>query len=150
MRRNFVQIPLFSAAFLLVGCVNTPPNSPTAPVGPSPGHLTPLPESQDGIARARLGERVYVDGPYVTPLAVLEDSRCPSDPGVRCVWAGQVRLSIRVELGSGPRDHEITTREHIHIADGNLQLVEVTPPRTQNGPNTPQDYVFGFRFMGGL
>ena len=31
----------------------------------------------DGIARAGLNQRVYVDGPYVTPLAVVEDSRCP-------------------------------------------------------------------------
>ena len=45
---------------------------------------------QDRIARAGLNERVYVDGPYVTPLAVIEDSRCPTD--AQCIWAGRTRL----------------------------------------------------------
>src|SRR5699024_2605974 len=44
----------------------------------------PPPAPTDGIARAALGERVYVDGPRVTPLQVLEDSRCPMN--ARCVW----------------------------------------------------------------
>ena len=143
------RIPAIVSAFVLMplsvtlsACVDGAARHPMSTPAPPPA-------PEDGIASARLGQRVYVDGPGVTPLAVLEDSRCPTDPGVRCVWAGQVRLSIKVELGSGQRDHEITTRTPLHIADGNLQLVEVTPSRTQNGPQTPQDYTFGFRFMGG-
>ena len=50
----------------------------------------PLPPT----VQARLGETGTV-GPYrVTPVSVLEDTRCPAR--VTCVWAGQVRLSVRV------------------------------------------------------
>ena len=34
----------------------------------------------------------------ITPIAVIEDSRCPSD--VQCVWAGRVRVMFRVKIGN--------------------------------------------------
>lgn len=102
---------------------------------------------QDGISRARLGEKVFVDGPYVTPVALLEDSRCPEK--VQCVWAGRVRIKAKIHLGSGVQEHELTLGTPIHVADGNIELVEVTPPRNNEAAITLRDYRFGFRFMGG-
>lgn len=108
-----------------------------------------MPDSpRDGIARARLVERVYVDGPVVTPLEVLEDSRCPS--GVQCVWAGQLRLKVRVHLGARDELHELTLGKPVHVADGNLELVEALPQPVVSKPIKPASYRFGFRFMGGL
>lgn len=110
---------------------------------------TTPPEPQDGIARAGLDERVYVDGPWVTPLKVLEDSRCPKN--VRCVWAGRVRLSVRVDLGARSEMREIASDAPIQVADGQLALVEVQPDRMAGDqPGTPRPYKFGFRFAGGL
>ena len=102
----------------------------------------------DGIVRAALGQRVYVDGPYVTPLAILEDSRCPVS--VQCVWAGRVRLSVKIDLGSHSETREIATQEPIPVADGKLTLVEVRPARKTPGTVPPQDYRFGFAFAGGI
>ncbi|MCJ2186447.1 hypothetical protein [Novosphingobium beihaiensis] len=103
------------------------------------------------LAYAALGQTVQVDGPQVTPLKVLEDSRCPAN--ARCVWAGQVRLRIRVRTGSGHRDMEIISGKPVHIADGTLELAQVRPDKLTNrndGAIKPGDYRFGFRFMGGL
>jgi len=103
----------------------------------------------DGIARAGLNERAYVDGPYVTPLAVLEDSRCPMN--ARCVWAGRVRLSVRIDLGSRSETREIATDAPIQVADGQLALVEVQPDRMAGEqPRGQKPYRFGFTFAGGL
>ena len=102
----------------------------------------------DGITRAHLGETVVVDGPRVTPLKVLEDSRCPT--GVQCVWAGQVRLSVRIDLGSGSETREITSGKPERAADGTLDLVEVLPEKKAGLPIYPEDYRFGFKFAGGL
>lgn len=108
-----------------------------------------VPPATDGVARARLGQTVTVDGPRVTPLAVLEDSRCPIN--ARCVWAGQVRLSVRIDLGNRSEQRELTTGKPLPVADGTLELVEVTPDRIAGGEPFPQrDYRFGFRFMGGI
>lgn len=112
----------------------------------SPG---PSPEPADGIAHAGLNERAYVDGPYVTPLEVIEDSRCPMN--ARCVWAGRTRLSVKIDLGSRSEVREIASDAPLPIADGMLSLVEVRPDRiagTQSQP--PQPYRFGFTFTGGI
>src|SRR3546814_14872369 len=45
-----------------------------------------------------LGERQQVWRDLaVTPLAVIEDSRCPRD--VQCVWQGRVMLRAQLDLG---------------------------------------------------
>ena len=122
---------VLAAALALAACVTTP--APPA----------------DGIARAGLDERVYVDGPYVTPLEVLEDSRCPIN--ARCVWAGRTRLSVRIDLGSRSEIREIGSDAPLPVADGTLSLVEVQPDRLageQSKPPAP--YRFGFTFAGGL
>ena len=120
----------------LAGCAAS--TLPARPDNPN----TPL------LAYAGLGETVYVDGPSVTPLEVLEDSRCPE--GVACVWAGRVRIKVRIHLGAGDRSQELTLGKPIQIADGSLELVQVGPARAQGAPIAPKDYSFGFRFMGGL
>jgi len=106
------------------------------------------PQPQDNIARAALGERVYVDGPHVTPLEVLEDSRCPIN--ARCVWAGRVRVSVKIDLGSGSANYIIGNDEPIRIADGHLSLEEVQPSLKAGEKAAPGDYRFGFTFAGGL
>jgi hypothetical protein len=70
----------------------------------------------------------------------------------RCVWAGQVRLKVRVHLGAGDRELELTSHKPAPVADGTLELVEVRPDRVAGEGRTldPKDYRFGFRFMGGL
>jgi hypothetical protein len=106
-------------------------------------------EPSDGIARAGLGERVYVDGPYVTPLEVLEDSRCPMN--ARCVWAGRTRLTVKIDLGSRSETREISSEQPIQVADGQLSLVEVQPDLMAGEQPTPQKpYRFGFTFAGGI
>jgi len=108
---------------------------------------TPAPEAQrDGIARAGLNQRVYVDGPYVTPLSVVEDSRCPV--GVSCVSAGRTRVMVRVDLGSRSEFLELCSDKPLQVADGQLALVEVTPARSPDMP--PGAYRFGMRFAGSL
>jgi hypothetical protein len=118
------------AALMLAGCATAP-----APEDPA-----------DGIARAGLNQRVYVDGPYVTPLRVVEDSRCPA--GVQCVSAGRTRVMVRIDLGSRSEFLELCSDKPLQVADGALSLVEVTPARAAD--IRPGAYRFGMRFAGGL
>ena len=105
-----------------------------------------LAPSTDGIARAGLNERIYVDGPYVTPLAVVEDSRCPV--GVQCVSAGRTRVMVRIDLGSRSEYRELCSDKPLQVADGTLSLVEVAPAPAARAQ--PSAYRFGMRFAGGL
>ena len=105
----------------------------------------PAPDA-DGITRAGLNQRVYVDGPYVTPLAVVEDSRCPA--GVQCVSAGRTRVMVRIDLGSRSEYRELCSDTPLQVADGTLSLVEVLPAAAAG--TRPGAYRFGMRFAGGL
>lgn len=93
-------------------------------------------------------QTAYVDGPTVTPLDLLEDSRCPKQ--VECVWAGQVRIKARVAGGSWSKEMELTSGKPVQVADGALTLVEVTPEKSQNIETAQSGYRFTFRFQGGL
>lgn len=102
----------------------------------------------DGITRLRLGETASVDGPKVTPLRVVSDSRCPSN--VQCVWAGELRVEVKVAIGSGATTRELVLGQPEAVADGKLELVEGLPYPRHGEPIYPEDYRFGFTFQGGL
>ena len=128
-----MRILLALAPFALAACATAP--------GPGP--------DADGIARAGLNRRVYVDGLYVTPIAVVEDSRCPL--GARCVSAGRTRVLVRIDLGSGYEIRELCSDAPLQVADGTLSLVEVEPGLVAGEqPGRDNPYRFGFRFAGGI
>lgn len=118
------------AALALPGCAATATN-PQPPSGP-----------------ARLGQTVFVDGPHVTPLKVIEDSRCPMN--ARCVWAGRVVLRVKVTGGAWQRTIDLTMGEPMQVADGGLTLVSVTPDKRTDVAIKPRDYRFAFTFQGGF
>jgi hypothetical protein len=91
---------------------------------------------------------VDLGGPKVTVLKVLEDSRCPME--ARCVWAGQVRTQVRIELGSGTSVKELISNQPLPVADGSLELLGVMPPRSTQTTIKPRDYRFALKFSGGL
>jgi len=126
----------------------TPPYTP-AQSYPPPSEL-PVATPEPSLTYAALGQTVTVGGPRITPLAVLEDSRCPMN--ARCVWGGQVRLRVRIDSGRGG-EVEVTSGKPVTVADGTLELVEVQPDKVAGGDNhgtvAQSAYRFGFRFMGG-
>lgn len=123
---------------------------PTDFYTPQPPAASPPSAPYDGppLAYTRIGETIYVDGPKVTPLALLEDSRCAQ--GTQCVWAGRLRVRVRVHLGSGPREIDMTLGQPVQVADGQLDLLDALPHPVGGKKPAPLAYQFGFRFMGGL
>lgn len=119
------------AALTLAGCATTPSPSQVRHEGP-----------------AALGQATYVDGPIVTPLQVIEDSRCPEN--ARCVWAGRVVLKVRVAGGSSVTERNLILGEPSPFLDGRLTLSSVTPEKNTGRALTPRDYRFVFEFQGGL
>lgn len=125
------MLPLAALLTLMTGCVTM---SETVSAG--------------GYAYTRIGREILVDGPKVTPLAVLEDSRCPEN--ARCVWAGRVRINARIVTGRGAEEREMILGQPISVADGPFLLGDVQPGRkTTEAAVSPGDYRFGFRFDGG-
>ena len=97
---------------------------------------------------ARIGQTVRVGGPTVRPIAIVEDSRCPTD--VVCVWAGRVIVRVEVGTGQGRQEMQIEQGKPVRVADGMLTLRDVTPGHRHTQPLKPGDYRFTFEFAGGL
>ncbi len=121
----------FPAALALSACATT--------AGP------PLPDGSN----VALGQKAYVDGPIVEPVALIEDSRCPMN--AHCVWAGRVRVQMLWHRGNGEKQpFEVTLGEATQLADGKFTLESVRPEKRVDVTLKPSDYRFSFRFAGGL
>lgn len=130
MNRNILLAPLIA----LAACATIPPSQ-------TPGDTI-------GLSWARLGEIVNVGGPTVTPLKLVEDSRCPQ--GVQCIWAGRVVVSATISTPTMKLTRDLTLGEPFPVADGTLTLAEVRPAPRRDTPSTPAAYRLGFRFDGGI
>ncbi len=99
----------------------------------------------DGLVRARLNETVSLaNGARLTPLKVLEDSRCPA--GVQCVWAGQVRVSVMIDTNGGSSTAALTDGKPVSAAGGIIELTEIAPTKRNGVTIYPEEYRFAFRF----
>jgi len=91
---------------------------------------------------AKIGETVEAFGESITPLEVLEDSRCPVD--AQCVRAGTVRIRANLVSGSGVSDEIFKLGEAVTTEVNSFKLIAVEP-KNRVGETTPKgDYIFTF------
>ena len=127
MKRIF---PIF-AALSLAACA-TYANGPIVDGGPV---------RADGMAM--LGQPTRVGRLVVTPISVVEDSRCPIN--ARCVWAGRLIVSTRID-GTGWREtSNLELGKPILTHGFSLQLSSGEPGKMAGTqPEPPRPYLFGF------
>ena len=122
MRRSLVTLFAFIA---LAGCVTAA----------DPGDRA--------LAEVQLMDTARLAAIEVTPIAVVEDSRCPI--GVQCIQAGTVRILARVTQNGGTRDMTLSLGEPLAVDSGRLTLVRVCPYPVYRSPIEPNDYRFSLR-----
>jgi hypothetical protein len=103
------------------------------------------PDSTFGL---RVGERAVVGGTLLVLLVgVTDDSRCPVD--VRCVWAGDARVRLRVsESGGTEREVELHTSVEPRwtlVAGHRLSLEALRPEPRSGRTIAPDAYVAELR-----
>lgn len=89
-----------------------------------------------------LSQPVKVADVVVTPIRVVEDSRCPIN--ARCVWAGRLIVETRID-GAGWRDTaDITLGEDYGTHDRVIRLIAGEPNRTTQDEIKPNQYRFTY------
>ena len=119
------------SALLLSGCA-TSINQPIVD-GPVPvvDQLVPL------------GQPLRVAQVVVTPMRLLEDSRCPEN--ARCAWAGRAIVETRID-GPGWRETvPLTLGEGHAIHDVTVMLSTVAPERSAEAETPAASYLFGYQ-----
>ena len=105
----------------------------------------PLPT---GTPTAGFGQTARAGPLLVTPIALVEDSRCPMN--ARCIWAGRLTVRAEVRAGRTMDVRNVTLGVGQQIADGTLTLTGAQPDKLAGQPTNPADYRFTFAFDGGL
>lgn len=61
----------------------------------------------------------------ITPHAVLDDSRCPTD--VQCIWAGTVKTKVTIKTPEGTSEETLEIGKPIHKGSYTITFTELTP-----------------------
>ncbi len=91
---------------------------------------------------ARIDQKVSGLGVDITPLAVLQDSRCPVD--VQCIQAGTVKIRARLVGGLGTAMQEFTIGQPITTETEMVTLTAVSPQPKAGIKIPDSEYVFRF------
>jgi hypothetical protein len=98
------------------------------------------PMRSDGLAR--IGETTRVGTLAVTPLRVVEDSRCPIN--ARCIWAGRLVLSATVAASGWQETRNLTLGEPLALHATTLTLTSAEPGKLAGAQPPAPPQTFGF------
>ena len=111
-------------------------------VVPAPDSTPPAPQ---GSAVA-LGQSVRVGDLTVTPVAVVEDSRCPVN--ARCVWAGRLVVKTRIDGTAGGERWSDSAEMRLGETYGThgrvIALVSGEPGKTAERETRQEEYRFTY------
>jgi len=105
----------------------------------------PIIVNENGLVEVSLGQTISALGVTITPLEVLEDSRCPTD--VVCIQAGRVRLRATLVSGLGTADQVFIIGEPITTEAEEVTLVAVEPAPVSTVAIKNADYRFTFKIQ---
>ncbi len=88
-----------------------------------------------GVGQTRQGLQIAV-----TPLDVIEDSRCPE--GAQCIQAGTIKVKVRIDSGMGAAFETLELGKPITTEAESIVLVDVTPGRSLDKELHPSAYQF--------
>lgn len=94
------------------------------------------------VSTARIGQEISSLDVHITPLKVLEDSRCPID--VVCIQAGTVRVQARLVSGLGTAQQEFKLGQAVTTEAEEITLTAVSPVPKAGVKIAESDYVFTF------
>ncbi|HVZ76141.1 MAG TPA: hypothetical protein VG934_02620 [Candidatus Paceibacterota bacterium] len=113
-----------------------------------PGESSSTPVSGTATISAAINQPASALGVTVTPLEVVQDSRCAS--GVQCVWAGTVEVRARVADGVNTIEDTFTLGKAATVAYGEvITLTAVAPSKTAGTAIAPDHYAFTFSLQKG-
>lgn len=91
---------------------------------------------------AALGQTIIVNGISITPLTIIEESRCPTD--VQCIQAGTIRVETKLESASGAQTLMLKLGTPITFSGKKVTLSQALPIPNTKVPRKNSDYRFTY------
>lgn len=95
------------------------------------------------ILQTSIGQKVNGLDVALTPLKVMEDSRCAVD--VQCIWAGTIKVQTKIQSGLGESIMIFEPNKPITTEAETITLTEVAPAPRSTETIKPADYRFTFQ-----
>lgn len=93
-----------------------------------------------------LGDEAPLTGEVnVTPLEIVEDSRCPTF--ALCVQAGRLVVKVAIEHGGTVRQQTMELGSIALVPGGVVQFARASDRGAQDAPLSTSDYLFGFSYV---
>ncbi len=118
------------------------PTSVATTTNTQPGNSGILPY---GNTTLRLGERAQFPALSVTPVAIEEDSRCPSD--VQCIQAGTVRVKVEFVSAAGTTTGVLKLDEVLTTKAESITLMGVEPGKISTATTSLEAYRFTIKVV---
>lgn len=97
---------------------------------------------EEGVVALALGESAKFGSLTITPLELIEDSRCAID--MVCVWAGTVRVKLRTVSGLGASEQTLELGRSMTTEAEEVKFISVSPSRKESEPAPEGEYRFSF------
>lgn len=115
------------------------PNVEEAQIPEAPTEPAVLPYGKVTLA---LGQEAMFKDIRITPLSIIEDSRCPTN--VQCIQAGTVRVRTQIVSGLGTSTEVIELGKSITTEAETVTLESVTPAKITTREISSSDYRLTF------
>ncbi len=102
----------------------------------------PLPDADTASVLTTVGQKMTALNVSITPVKVLEDSRCPED--VQCIQAGRARISAKIESAEGSSTEEMEVGETIQFGSYAIKFDALNPTPKSSGSVPSSSYRFVF------
>lgn len=120
------------------------------PDGSAVGRIGPMcefaqcPEAvQEAVSTTtKINRTIFSNGLSITPLAVIQDNRCPVD--VQCIQAGTVKISVQISDDIEGVEKILELGKSQSFGDINITLAKVLPKRNSKTTIASADYNFEF------
>ncbi|MDB5254050.1 MAG: hypothetical protein JWL80_116 [Parcubacteria group bacterium] len=121
---------------------SSPAPAPIANTASSTPPLPPEVKNPVGNVSLVLGQKANFGSISITPLKVVEDSRCPI--GVQCIQAGTVRVSLLIQTGSTSNTVQIALNRSAAAGGWKVLFIDANPDKVAGNTIDSKDYLFTF------
>lgn len=109
----------------------------------APTDGTPLPVRTEDLTNVQIGKTSQANTDVsITPLQIIEDSRCPAN--VNCIWAGRFVVKAKITEEDLSKEYNFTEGERVVTDFGEIALTKVVPVPVAGDRVKPEDYRFTF------
>ncbi len=91
---------------------------------------------------AKINQKILNNGISITPIKLIQDSRCPSN--VQCIWEGTVIVKVKLERDSVVQEVDLEINKTITFAGQSVLLKSVSPYPKEGKKIDDGEYSFTF------